>query len=81
MVPPGGDGLLAPGLGDVGGGPTGLPHSASMEALMMPLPPLGLGQGTGLEGLSRPDSLMDLKLGGPMVGPDSRNTSAMLGGG
>lgn len=91
----GGHGLLPPlGLGDGGGG---MPHSASMEVLMAPLP-VGLGSGLegGLEGggLPRPDSMAALMgdigratavLGGGHgggLGPaDSRDTSAMLGPG
>lgn len=82
----GGDhGLLGGGLGEPalgGGGSSGLPHSASMEALMLPLPL----HPPALEGLARPDSMANLMaLGGAGGGlggaPDSRNTSAMLGGG
>lgn len=76
-------GLLGSGLGEaalgVGGG-AGLPHSASMEGLMLPLPL----HPPALEGLPQPDSmanLMALGGGGGGLGsaPGSRNTSAMLG--
>ena len=80
----GGHGLLGGGLGEpaLGGAGGGLPHSASMEALMMPLPL----HPPALEGLARPDSMANLMgLGGGAGGlggaPDSRNTSVLLGGG
>lgn len=76
--PRAGHGLLPPlGLGEGGGG-GGLGHSASMEALMAPLP-VGLGAGLegGLEGgggLPRPDSMAALM-------GDIGRAAAALGGG
>lgn len=76
----GNHGLLGGGLGEAvlggGSGGPGLPHSASMEGLMLPLPL----HPPALEGLPQPDSMANLMALGGGSAPGSRNTSAMLGG-